>query len=261
MPTRTFSGLWDELLSEGVVCLTTDELAERAGATRSATYRAVHDAKKGSRVFSPAKGLYVLVPPRYRTWGAVPADWYIDDMMRHMDRIYYIGLLTAAARHGASHQAAQLFQVMVDTRTRDRDIGPSRLRFHRVSDIEDRPARQMMGPTGPLTVATPETLVLDLAERPDLAGGIGTILEVVPELEIDPDTLVQVASERTRAIQQRCGWLLARSHPELDLQRLRRMAVPDVSHPTPLVPGGEASTGTIDETWGVRVNTVVGDRS
>lgn len=260
MPARTFSGLWDQLLSEGVVTLTIHELTERAGATRQAAFRAVHDAKADNRLFSPAKGLYVLVPPRYRSHGAVPPDWYINDMMRHMGRTYYLGFLTAAARHGASHQASQLFQVLVDTITRDRDIGPHRLRFHRVSKIEDRATRKMMGPTGRLTVATPETCVLDLAERPDLGGGIGTILEVVTELRIDGDALVQGAETRARAVQRRCGWLLSRTHPDLPLHGLRQMVEPDASHPTPIVPGGEAG-GAFDGTWGVRVNTLVGDES
>lgn len=260
MPIKTFSGLWDQLLSEGVVSLTVDELAERAGATRQATFRAVHDAKAANRLFSPAKGLYVLVPPQYRSRGAVPADWYIDDMMRHMGRTYYVGFLTAAARHGASHQASQLFQVQVDAITRDRDIGPNRLRFHRVSAIEDRATQEMMGPTGRITVATPETCGLDFAERPDLGGGIGTILEVVPELDIDANALIQAAEKRSRAVQRRCGWMLSRTHPDLALQRLRQMVEPDVSHPTPLVPGGGAR-GAFDETWGVRVNTLVVDES
>lgn len=260
MPARTFSGLWDQLLGQGVVSLTIQELTERTGATRQAAFRAVHDAKVENRLFSPAKGLYVLVPPRYRSRGAVPADWYIDDMMRHMGRTYYLGFLTAAARHGASHQASQLFRVMVDTITRDRDIGSHRLRFHRVSEIEERATREIMGPTGRLTVATPETCVLDFAERPDLGGGIGTILEVVPELDLDVDALVHEAEARSRAVQRRCGWLLSRTHPDLGLDRLREMVEPDVSHPTPVVPGGEAH-GAFDDTWGVRVNTLVGGGS
>lgn len=260
MPTKTFSDLWDQLLSEGVVSLTIDELVERAGATRQATLRAVHDAKAANRLFSPARGLYVLVPPQYRSRGVVPADWYIDDMMRHMDRTYYVGFLTAAARHGASHQASQLFQVLVDTITRDRDIGSNRLRFYRASDIEDRGAQEMMGPTGRLMVATPETCVLDFAERPELGGGVGTILEVMPELDFDVNALIQAAEKRSLSVQRRCGWLLSRTHPELDLHRLRGMVEPDVSHPTLLVPGGEVR-GTFDQTWGVRVNTLVEDES
>lgn len=258
MPAQTFSGLWDQLLSEGVVSLSTDELADRAGATRQATFRAVHDAKAANRLFSPAKGLYVLVPPQYRSRGTVPADWYIDDMMRHMGRTYYVGFLTAAARHGASHQASRLFQVLVDAITRDRDIGRSRLRFYRASDIDDRATEEMMGPTGRMTVATPETCVLDFAERPELGGGIGTILEVLPELDIDAHALIQEAEKRSRAVRRRCGWMLSRTHPDLDLQRLREMVEPDVSSSTPLVPGGE-TRGIFDETWGVRVNTLVVD--
>lgn len=257
MPAKTFSGLWDELLSEGVVSITAQELAARAGTTKEATYRAVHDAKEAGRLFSPAKGLYVLVPPAYRARGTVPPDWYINDMMRHMGRTYYIGFLTAAARLGASHQASQVFRVVVDTKTRDRDIGLSRLRFHVSSSIHDRPTRTTMGPTGRIVVATPETCVLDLAESPEHGGGLGVILEVVPELNIDGEDLILAAKNRSRATMRRCGWLLSMTHPDLQLDRLREMAAPNRYHPTPLVPGGEDSRGQVDNTWGVRVNTMV----
>ena len=46
-----------------------------------------------------------VVPPQYASWGAPPPGWYIDDLMRHEGRPYYVGLLKAAELHGATHQA------------------------------------------------------------------------------------------------------------------------------------------------------------
>lgn len=255
MPATTFSRLWDKLLSEGVVAITASELAERANASMEATFRAVHDAKAQGVLFSPAKSLYVLVPPQYRSWGTVPADWYIDDMMRHMRRSYYISFLTAAARHNASHQAAQLFQVVVNAKTRDRDIGGVRLRFYKAARIEDRPTEQMMGSTGRLIVATPESCVLDLAERPDVGGGISLILEIVPDLKVERDALTVAARKRPRAVVRRCGWILSHTHPDMTLEELQELAAPGLHNPTPLLPGGNMH-GEIDPEWGVLVNTV-----
>ncbi len=60
-------------------------------------------------MFSPGRD-----PPEHRTWGVVPASWWIDAMMKHLDRSYYVGLLTAAAAiHGPERQAPQVFQVFV----------------------------------------------------------------------------------------------------------------------------------------------------
>lgn len=256
MPATTFSRLWDRLLSEGVVSITAVELAGRANASAEATFRAVHHAKAAGLLFSPAKGLYVLVPPHYRSWGTVPADWYVDDMMRHMGRKYYVSFLTAAARHGASHQASQLFQVVVDVKTRHRDIGGVRLRFYRSAAIDSRPTQQVIASTGLLTVATPETCLLDLAERPDVGGGLNVILEVVPELQIRSDALVVAARERPRAVVRRCGWILSRTHPSLKLAGLRELAAPDLHNPTPLLPTADWERGETDPEWGILVNTL-----
>lgn len=256
MPATTFNHLWDRLISEGVVSITVEELTARADTTMGATFRAVHDAKKAGVIFSPAQGLYVLVPPEYRSWGTVPADWYVDDMMRHMGRRYYISFLTAAGLHGASHHATQLFQVVVDKTVRDRDVSGVRLRFFRSGRIEARETEQKTSPNGVMTIATPETCLLDLAERPDAGGGLNTILEVVPELEINADALAENARVRPRAVARRCGWLLSRTHPNLEVEELRVLARPRVRNPVLLLPGG-ISTGPVDTEWGVIVNTQV----
>ena len=256
MPATTFSRLWDRLLSEGVVTITVSELANRAGTTREATFRAVHDAKKSGVLFSPAHGLYVLVPPEYRSWRTIPADWYLEDMMRHMGRDYYVSFLTAAGRHGASHHAAQIFQVVVNRTVRDRDVSGVRLRFHQSSAIDNCATERVTSPSGVITIATPETCLLDLAERPDAGGGLNVILEVVPELVIDEEKLVEGARVRARAVARRCGWILSKTHPDLALEDLRELAAPRVRNLTPLLPSGD-TTGPVDPSWGVMVNTLL----
>ena len=74
------------------------------------------EVRKG-RVFSPLRGFYVIVPDEYMLRGAVPQSFYIDDMMRHLGRKYYVSLLSAASYHGVSHQAPLRFSVMVEPPT------------------------------------------------------------------------------------------------------------------------------------------------
>ncbi|CAN5780353.1 hypothetical protein BH23GEM6_BH23GEM6_00270 [soil metagenome] len=255
MPRDTFASLWDELLSEGVVSITASDLGERAGASPESTHLAAHFAKRAKKLFSPTKGLYVLVPPEYRAWGLVPADWFIDDMMRHQGRKYFIGFLTGAAMHGASHQAAQVFQVVTDRRVKDRVVGKLRMQFHTTSEFDARSVQKRTGPTGSLVVATPETCALDLAERPDLGGGVNVLLEVLGGLALDADRLVEAAQSRSRATVRRCGWILERTHPHLDLEGLRSLALPGEGVDTPLVAAGERR-GSHDHGWGVLVNTI-----
>lgn len=255
-----FASLWDELLSQGVVSVTAQELAARTRTSIDSVYVATHRAKAANKIFSPSPGLYVLVPPQYRSWGVVPADWFIDDLMHHLGHGYYVTLLSAAAMYGATHQASQVFQVMADHRVQDRDIDRLRLRFYLCSSLHLRPARRLTGPTGRLSVATPETCAFDMAERPDAAGGINTIVDVLGDLDVDANALVDASNGRARTVIRRCGWLLEHTGSDRDLAPLHDIVATDSSNPTPLVPGGKPR-GEIDRTWNVVVNTLVDHKS
>ena len=61
--------------------------------------------------------------------GAPPPSWYIDDLMRNEGRPYYVGLLSAAELHGASHQAVMEFQVVTDKQMPELHVGRSRIAF------------------------------------------------------------------------------------------------------------------------------------
>lgn len=256
MPTLTFTPLWDRFLSEGAVTLTARDIADRAGASMKSAYEGIRRAMDEGRLFSPAKGLYVLVPPEYRAWGAVPADWYIDDLMKHLKRRYYISYLTAAALHGASHQASQIFQVVTDREVRptSRHTANVRLRFYTNAHAAERAVESRTGPTGRIVVATPETCLLDLAENPEAGGGVSTLVEVVADLKVDSSKLAAEAEKRTRSAARRCGWILSRTHPGLDLTALRTLAAPGEGDDTLLVASGQRR-GEHDPTWGIVVNT------
>ena len=67
---------------------------------------ALRRLKQRGRIASPRRGFYVLVPPEYREAGCQPASWLIDDLMRFVEQPYYVGLLSAAAIHGAAKRGA-----------------------------------------------------------------------------------------------------------------------------------------------------------
>ena len=57
------------------------------------------EVSKG-RIMSPLRGFYVIVTDDYVLRGAVPQSFYLDDMMHHLGRKYYVALLSAASYHG-----------------------------------------------------------------------------------------------------------------------------------------------------------------
>jgi predicted transcriptional regulator of viral defense system len=211
---------------------------------------------KDGRVFSPARGLYVIVPPEYRNWRVLPAEWFVDAMMTHLGRAYYVGFLSAAALHGASHQAPATFRVVTDRPLDDRNIERIQLRFTAADHLADMPVDRRTVPSGSLTVAARETTMVDLAWRPEIGGGIGNVATILKEIgDLDTDVLARIAPLRNRSTVRRLGWLIERFRPDLDTHWLRVVARPDEGQPALLIPGRRR--GEVDRRWGLRLNTRV----
>ena len=252
---KGFAGLWDQLLSEGQVTVTLEEVETRSSSSPGSVRVAVAEAQRRHQLFSPVRGLYVLVPPQYRSQGTVPADWFLDDLCRHLGRHYYLGYLSAAARHGASHQAVQVTQVVVDRRVPDRSFGSVRLRFYADGRMAHWPAVAVAGPTGTLRVASPETCAFDLASDTRRGGGASSVATVLQELDLDPQELADQGRDRPRASVRRLGFLLERAGKEVGLGSLQELAHPGTSR-TLLDPAGP-KYGDVDRRWSVIVNTTV----
>jgi len=81
------------------------------------------------RLARPKQGFYLILRPEDREAGGPdPARW-IDPLMHHLGLDYRISLLRAAAFHGASPQAAQVFQVIVPNQLRSIAIDRQRIQF------------------------------------------------------------------------------------------------------------------------------------
>src|SRR5690606_31080603 len=131
---------------------------------------------------SPTKGLYVVVPAEYRSWGAVPAAHFIDALMGHLGHEYYVALLSAAEVHGFAHQRPQVFQVMTPARLRDRSFGRVRIQFISETSMAGRRVDVVNTPTGTMRVSSVETTVLDLVAHPRKSGGLSNVATIVGEL-------------------------------------------------------------------------------
>jgi predicted transcriptional regulator of viral defense system len=251
------SSLPDHLLGEGRYWLTSEEAARLLGRERRTAYPRLAELERAGKLFSPARGLYVVVPPEYRSWGVVPAEWFIDPMMRHLGRSYYVAFLSAAARHGAAHHAPQVFQVVVDRHLESRDLGRVRLRFVKSSDIAHSDRETMNSHTGSYLVATREMTAVDMAWRPREGGGMGNAATVLRDIgNLDGERLARLATTRGRGTARRLGWLLERFRPDVDTFWLKQVARPTEGSPAVLVPGNRPR-GSLSSTWGLRLNGTV----
>ena len=247
----------DALISQGRYWVSTTEAAELAGVPAAHVYPGLQRLRRRGAMFSPARGFHVLIPAEYRSWGVLPGELFIDGMMRALGRDYYVSLLTAAAMHGAAHQAPQVFQVMVDRHVADRDIERVRLRFYANEHLEQMTVEERQVDTGRIQLATRETTLVDLIVHPDDAGGLSNIATVAVEIgEIDVQLLARLAAVRSRSIARRLGWLLDQYRADLDPEPLREIAHAGSGYPTRLVRALPAR-GPIDPRWNLQVNSDV----
>jgi predicted transcriptional regulator of viral defense system len=206
------SSYMTNLLSAGRVVFSRDEARAALGVSHGALLDAAERQQRQQHLISPRRGFYVIVPPQYLAWGAPPPPWYIDDLMRHEGRPYYVGLLKAAELHGATHQAVMEFQVMTDKRLPKIRAGRSTIGFYYRKEtgavregIEDHKTD-----TGRMKVSSVELTLLDLLRYPHAAGGLNNIATIVSDLgdRIDPGKLATLSASYERSVSQRLGHLL-----------------------------------------------------
>jgi predicted transcriptional regulator of viral defense system len=250
----------DWLLSKGRPWVTNAEIMDLLGVSPHEANRVAGRWQAKALAFSPARGLQVLIPSEYRSWQALPAEQFVDPMMRHLGHPYYVGYLSAAEIHGAAHQRPQVFQVVTNARVRDKQFGRVRVSFHTASAMADLPTVTVNTETGTITVAAIETLVLDLAARPRLSGGTSNVATIIGELlseeKVDIAKAAALADRYPVAAARRLGWLLEFMAGEvgatIDAEPLRRRVVSDADA-TPLI-GSDLTRGPVDERWNVYIN-------
>ena len=248
--------LADSLLARGIASATTSELAEMLGVPADQVRRRLHAPARRGEWVTPAQGLWIPVPPEYRLWGAPEGIELVDLLMRHLDLDYYVGWLSAAAIHGASHQAPQVFQVATSRHVRDRQVGRTRFQFlmRRASATVPTIARPTR--SGTAQVSSREVTMLDVAADLDVAGGIDNAATVVIELAedgVDEAELANLTSAFPAAAGRRIGWLLEELAGHDPLDALNAAVVGRVIEPSWLDPSGPR-TGSLARRWHLRVN-------
>lgn len=133
-------------------------------------------------IMSPCRNFYVAVPEEYRLKGMVPPVFYIDRMMSFMGKPYYVALLSAAALHGAAHQAPQAFMVITNDKMRSVVKNGTRLIFVTHKEIPTGFLVKKRSKSGDFNVSLPELTAIDLIEYEASAGGLSRVTEVLAEL-------------------------------------------------------------------------------
>jgi len=160
----------------------------------------------------PMQCFYVIVPTEYQAVGSPPVTWYIDSLMRDRKQDYYVGLLSAAALHGAAHQQPQVFQVITTKSLRPISAGRTRIQFLVKNNITSASHQLVKTPTGYMNVSTPEMTAFDLVRYVKSAGYLNHVATILNELQEKFDLARFVHLLETGNLEipylQRLGYLL-----------------------------------------------------
>lgn len=208
----SFSDYLTRLQASGRISFTRAEAKEALRISDAALLKAAARLRRKHMLLNPRHGFYVAVPPQYHSWGAPPPNWYIDDLMRHEGRPYYVGLLKAAELYGATHHAVMEFQVMTDRQLPRIRAGRSFIAFYFRKDLQPvlSAVENRKTDTGSMKISSVELTALDLIRYAHAAGGIDTVATALTDLgeKIDGEKLAAIAVHFERATVQRLGYLL-----------------------------------------------------
>jgi hypothetical protein len=250
----------DSQQSQGRYSFLREEALRDSGLSPPAVTRALHRAVKNGRLLQPKEYFHVIIPLEYRAAGAPPVTWFIDDLMKAMRLPYYVGLLSAAALHGASHQQPQLFQVLTDRPVRPMMAGRARSVFYASKYTSAAATMEMKTPTGAMRVSTPETTVVDLVRFVKAAGYLDHVATVISELtaSLNPKRLVaalDVVHDIPNA--QRLGYILDVLRRR-DLSRaVHQWVAGRAERIQPLWPDRPFPAGREDRKWQLLINAPV----
>ena len=104
---KKLADLVDSLQSQGRYVFTAADARKNLALSDGALHASARRLYAKRRLVAPRRGFFVIVPVEYSSAGAPPPDWFIDDLMAFVEQPYYVGLLSAAALHGAAHHQAQ----------------------------------------------------------------------------------------------------------------------------------------------------------
>ena len=164
------------------------------------------------KIQSVWRGFWVVVPVEYGLRGVVDPTEYIAQLMNFLGQKYYIGLLSAAAIHGAAHQQPmELMLVTASNHLRAKVKNDVKISFVAKKDIPQQYLQQITVKSGYIPVSTPELTAIDLLLYINNVGGINRVATVLSELAevIDFERIsIDFFQYANTADIQRLGYLL-----------------------------------------------------
>lgn len=252
-----------ELQSLGIYAFSVDKIrAYFPKISKEALALALNRQVQKKRIASVHKGFYVIIPPEYASQGMLPPPLFIDALMKHLGRKYYVGLLNAAAMHGAAHQQPQDYFVVTGLPAlRKKNLNSITLCYVSKKLVPLAGVEQRKTDTGFIQISTPELTALDLIQFEHTIGGLNRVAQVLSDLieSMDAKKIRQLLTDNEvpAAYVQRLGFILRRVLDDAQLSGILLDYLDHLKKPlqnVPLKAKGKRSGFPIDSNWKIIEN-------
>ncbi len=158
---------------------------------------------------SAFKGFYTVIPIQYQNLGGLPPAMYINDLMKYLERDYYISHLSAAALHGSAHQQPQEFYVTHNkSALRKTKKGVMRLNFIKKESWNCSAVERKKSDAGYILVSNPLQTAFDLVNDHNKIGGINRAATIINEMVNLIKYDKELIKQQKQVTLQRLGFIL-----------------------------------------------------
>lgn len=244
--------------SKGRYSLTLEELKQNINSSDKAILQNLHRLKSKNQIAQIRKGFYAIIPPQYSNQGILPSVLFLDDMMKYLNRAYYLGLYSASALHGAGHQQPMESQVMIQ-RPALRAIKNKKqvITFFTKNNWKADWIDKIKTESGYINVSCPELTMFDLIQNHKKIGGLNRIIPILEGLieNIKISKLSAIATNSTMSTIQRLGYILELMGQEKLSDTLNKTIKNKKINTFPLSLSHKSKEGKVNKKWHLQLNT------
>ncbi|MFH1322094.1 MAG: type IV toxin-antitoxin system AbiEi family antitoxin [Bacteroidota bacterium] len=199
------------LQSKGIYSFSKKELVNTFNISDEALAMSINRLVKKKRIAIVRKEFYVIIPPEYLERGILPPILFVDDLMKFLNRDYYVSLLSAALYHGGTHQQPQEFYVStLYPHMKNIRANGIVINFVPKQKLIQSGIEKQKTDTGFMNISCPELTAVDLVQHCNKIGGLeraATLLDEMAE-NINPSKLKSIAEEAGNVSSlQRLGYI------------------------------------------------------
>ena len=186
MKTYTIKNTGDflkELRSQGRYAFCMDDLIQNVPKPQRNLRKDIDRLREKGEILNIRREFYTILPEEYRNMGALPIEFYINELMLHINKQYYVGLLSAAMFLGAAHQQPQEFYVVSHYPKPRMVLGNNlRINFSAKRNFPLYGIENRKTDTGYFKISGPELTYLDLIYFEQTVGRFNRTATILQEL-------------------------------------------------------------------------------